>query len=281
MSEITEPGVYELPADDYHADPVHEGSLSASGAKKLLPPSCPAIFAHERAHGRPEKRAFDFGHAAHKEVLGAGPELAIVDADDWRSKAAREARDEAYANGTVPLLAEEYERVQGMAAALREHPIAGKLLQPDSGKPEQSLFWRDKETGIWRRARLDWLPQPQPGRRMIVPDYKSAVCADRETLQRAIANYGYHMQAEFYIDGVETLGLAQDPAFVFIFQEKQAPYLVTVAELDTAALRIGRTLNRQAIDIYRQCTATGHWPGYSDGVELIPLPPYIEAKYAS
>jgi len=37
---ITEPGVYALPADVYHADPVAGGSLSSSGAKKLL--ACPA-----------------------------------------------------------------------------------------------------------------------------------------------------------------------------------------------------------------------------------------------
>ena len=33
---ITKPGVYDLPEDDYHADPVPDWSLSASGAKLLL-----------------------------------------------------------------------------------------------------------------------------------------------------------------------------------------------------------------------------------------------------
>ena len=37
-------GVYDLPAAAYHRDPVEGGSLSASGAKKLMPPSCPALF---------------------------------------------------------------------------------------------------------------------------------------------------------------------------------------------------------------------------------------------
>jgi hypothetical protein len=47
---ITEPGVYDIAEDHYHADPVPGGSLSNSGAKKLLPPSCPAKFAYEREH---------------------------------------------------------------------------------------------------------------------------------------------------------------------------------------------------------------------------------------
>jgi hypothetical protein len=74
---ITQPGVYDLPADVYHADPVPAelgGSLSSSGAKLLLPPSCPAIYQWARTHPT-YSDAFDFGHAAHKKVLGAGAEI--------------------------------------------------------------------------------------------------------------------------------------------------------------------------------------------------------------
>ena len=34
----------------------------------------------------------------------------------------------------------------------------------------------------------------------------------------------------------------------------------------------GRELNRLAIEIYRDCTEAGVWPGYSDEIELISLP---------
>ncbi len=37
MTPITAPGVYVIPADDYHADPVPGGSISASGARRILP----------------------------------------------------------------------------------------------------------------------------------------------------------------------------------------------------------------------------------------------------
>ena len=46
MSEpivITEPGVYDVPFDEYLRDPVPGGSLSTSGARLLLD-TCPAIF---------------------------------------------------------------------------------------------------------------------------------------------------------------------------------------------------------------------------------------------
>lgn len=278
-TDITEPGVYEMPPDVYHSDPVPDGSLSSSGARLLLPPNCPAKFHHERQYGRPPKRAFDFGHAAHKEVLGIGEEIEVIEAPDRRSKATQQKEREIRERGAVPLLEDEYIEVQAMAKALREHPYAGKLLDPDRGTVEQSLFWRDQHTGIWRRARLDYLPNPVPGRRMLLVDYKTARSADPGKLKRTIDDYGYYMQADWYITAVEALGLATDPAFLFVFQEKEPPYLVTVGEVDTTTLRIGRHRNRQAIEIYRQCAATGHWPAYTDGVELLSLPPYVENRY--
>jgi hypothetical protein len=92
-----EPGVYEDISDtDYHGD---KDSLSSSGAKALLPPSCPAIFKQWRDHGRPPKKEYDFGHAAHRYVLGKGSEIVLVDADSWRTNKAKDAKDAAYAEG--------------------------------------------------------------------------------------------------------------------------------------------------------------------------------------
>lgn len=277
---VTEPGVYDnMPAEVYHADPVPGGSLSSGGARKLLPPSCPALFDHGRRHPQPHKRQFDFGHAAHLEVLGVGPELVLVDAADWRTKAAQAERDEAYAVDAVPLLRSEYERVQEMAAALRRHPVASRLFAPGSGLPEQSLFWVDERTGVWCRARPDWLPHAIPGRRMIIPDYKSCVAADLQSLSKAVFNFGYHQQATWYPDGIQALGLADDVAFVFVAQEKTPPYLITVFELDEMAMQIGRALNRDALDAYKQCTTSGEWPPYNASIAHLSLPPWVENQF--
>jgi hypothetical protein len=270
-TQITEPGVYDLPEAVYHADPVPDGSLSHSGAKRLLPPSCPAIFRHEQLHGRADKRAFDFGHAAHSQVLGTGAQLVVVDADDWRTKAAQEQRKAAYAAGHVPILTEEYEQVCGMAEALRSHPVASALFDPKRGQPEQSLFWQDERFGIWRRARLDWLPFATDGR-MIVGDYKSCVSAEPSAFAKSVWNYGYYMQVPWYLDGVTALGLADRAAFVLVAQEKTAPYVVSVFELDTEAIDFGRRRNEQAMEVYVDCKANDTWPAYTSDVELLSLP---------
>lgn len=276
---VTEPGVYDdMPNDVYHADPVPGGSLSCSGAKKLLPPGCPARFKYERDNPPEPKPHFDLGHAAHKLVLGAGADIEVIEADSFRTKAAKQQRDEAHADGRIPLLADDYEQVEAMAAALRAHPIAKHLFNPDAGKPEQSLFWIDERSGIWRRARLDWLPNRTEGR-LLVPDYKTARTADPQQLPRDAHNFGYHQQAAWYLDGIEALGLADEAVFLFVFQEKDPPYLVTVAEFDPTAIKIGRHLNRMAIAIYRDCVESDEWPGYLQDVHLLSLPAWAENRY--
>lgn len=271
---ITEPGVYELSEQDYHGDPVPGGSLSASGAKLIL--DCPARFRHTADHGEEHKKVFDFGSAAHKYVLGSGPELVVVDARDWKTKAAQEAKKLAHAQGQVPLLVHDHEAVQAMARAIEEHPIAGQLFAPGQGRAEQSLFWLDKRFEVWRRARLDWLPNGiSSAGRLIIPDYKTTQRVDQESLAKAIHNYRYPMQADWYCDAVEALGIAERPMFLFVFQEKTPPYLIQVVELDGLFRRIGRDDNRQALEVFAECQATGEWPAYSNDIELIEPPTWV------
>jgi hypothetical protein len=269
---MTMHGVLDVPEADYHQHP----ALSASGARKLLPPSCPARFKWERDNPSPPRAVFDFGSAAHALVLGAGADIVVIEHDDWRTKAAKEARDQAHAEGKTPLLTRDYEQVKAMAAALTDHPIVRVLFDPDHGKPEQSLFWTD-DTGINLRARLDWLPDTADGR-MIVSDYKTCASAAPDQISKALHNYGYAMQAAWYLAGVDALNLADDAAFVFVFQEKDPPYLVTVAEPDRAAIIYGHNKMRRAIDVYRECIETDTWPGYSDDVLLARLPGWVERE---
>ena len=275
---ITGPGIYEMTAEDYHADPVPGGSLSSTGARRLLPPSCPAKYRYEQDHGQPHKAEFDFGTAAHKLVLGEGQELVALDFDSWRTKAVNEKADKARARGAVPLLAKDHAKVLEMADAIRRHPVAGPLFTPGSGLAERALFWQDRTTDIWRRSLVDWMKTSGP--RFIAADYKTTRDASLDGVQKATAQYGYYQQAAWYLDGIQALGLGgEDAAFVFVFQEKDAPYLVTVAELDVVALRIGRALNRLALGIYAQCRETGHWPAYADDIELISLPVWVEKRF--
>lgn len=281
MSEpITEPGVYQLTEAEYHADPVKGGSLSSTGARALLPPSCPARFHYDRQHGRADTATFDYGHAAHSLVLGVGDPIAVVEADDWRTKAAKTARDEARAAGCTPLLAKDATRVEEMAAALRQHPVAGPLFSRP-GRAEQSIVYRDPESGVMCRVRTDWMPDVPEDSRVILVDYKSTVDAHPAAFAKSMTTYGYHQQGPFYCDGITALGLdhGQPPLFVLVAQEKTPPYLVTVGQPTARAIEWGRVLNRKARDIYRWCTEADYWPGYSDAIEPLDIPGWLDNHY--
>jgi hypothetical protein len=277
---VTEPGIHPMTAEAYHADPVPEGSLSSSGVKKLLPPSCPALFKHERDHGQPHKKTFDFGHAAHKMVLGVGPELVKVGFDNWRTSEAQAQQKLAYAEGKVPLLAKDYQVVLDMAAALRAHPLASRLFGAGTGEPEVPIFWCDAETGVWRRAMFDWLRNGGTGRPMIV-DFKGLAKVDLASLSKTLVDYGYAGQAPWYLDGAQALGLVDDDAaFVFVAQMKTPPYLITTWQPDDRAIAYGRSINRQAIEVFAACQESGEWPDFANNeIQEIALPGWVERAH--
>ena len=275
-AQITEAGIYDIPEDLYHGDPVPEGSLSVSGAKKLLPPSCPAIFQYDREHRRAPSKSMELGTVVHGLVLGTGQPVEVVDAKDWRTKAAQTARDEAIAAGKVPMLTHEHAKATAIAAAVRSHPVAGPLYA--EGDAEQSMFWRCPEFGIWKRGRTDWVTLL--GTEVIIADLKTCDSAAPEKIAKSVAEYGYYMQDPWYREGLQILTGA-DPDFLFVFVQTTAPYLVSVVRLAPEAAALGYQRARLAIERYRDCTESGIWPGYGDDIQEIALPRWQERQIES
>lgn len=265
--KVTKPGLYpDLLEADYRA---HYEWLSVSGAKKLLPPSCPAKF--KATLGVEEHKAtFDLGKAFHAKVLKDGAEVVVVDADSWRSAEARLQRDAAYAQGKVPLLAADAVVVDAMAASVLAHDVAPALFV--GGAAEVSAFWVDDATGVKCKARFDYLPEPQPGRRFIVPDLKSAVSADPSEFSKNAARFGYVLQQIHYSNALRHLGVDADPAFIFVVVEKDSPYLVNVGQFtEQADVLLSAAALDKALRLYKDCLAADRWPGWA-GITDLELP---------
>lgn len=262
---------YDMPNEEYHAQ---TDWLSASGIKRLIPPSTPAHFKAAMDEGEEHKPAYDIGKAFHAKVLGAGEDVLVVDADNWRTKDARLARDAAYETGKVPILATDNEVIEKMAASVREHPIASALF--GNGEPEVSAFWTDPATGVQCRARFDWLPEAVDGKRLIVPDLKSAISAAPTDFEKASARFGYYVQQEHYRDALVALDLDPDPAFLFVVVEKESPHLVSVNQFaDRDDVKLARAAVDRARRIYAECVATDTWPGYPSGINDLSLPNWL------
>ncbi|MFG3127442.1 PD-(D/E)XK nuclease-like domain-containing protein [Streptomyces tendae] len=267
-----EPGLYDIPAELYHADPIPGGSLSSTGAKKLAS-TCPAKFKYWLDNPESHTKALDLGTAAHRLVLDDGPELVLVDAEKWNTNAIKDEVAAIRAEGGIPLKRHELEQVEAMAAELRRDPEAARLLQPGSGVAEQSAFWNDN--GIWRRARFDWLRHDGQ-----IADYKTARSCKHEDLERTFYEHGYAQQQEWYIDAGVALDLIDpEKPFQFVLQEKEPPYLVVVTTCDPMARGIGRHLNEVALNTYAICRETGEWPGYLPN-PMTALPAWVERQYA-
>lgn len=259
-----EPGIYpDIPDTEYHAA---KDILSSSGARRLIT-STPRKFYEEMTTVRPYNSAFEIGHAAHTLVLNVGDPFEVVDADSWRTKDAKAARDAALQAGNTPLLAKEYAQVRAMADAILDHPVTGELFTRNDTTSEQSLYWKDEQTGVACRARPDLAVNDWS----LVVDYKTTVSADPREFAKSIAKYGYHQQQAWYCEAVEILTGIR-PEFVFVCQEKTPPYEVSLIQLDADAVRIGGRLNEDARSIYAACMDSGVWPSYPTSVQVVGLP---------
>lgn len=281
MTPIARPGVYDLPAEQYHDDPCVAPSLSSSIAKLLLDKTPRhAWLAHPRLnpdHEREHKTAFDIGTAAHDLLLFGEGRFAAIDAADWRTKAAKEAREQAYADGLTPLLAHQLQAVQAMVTAawaqLHHHAQAADIFT--AGKPEQTLIWQ--ENGIWCRIKLDW--RPSSGN--VFPDYKTT--GDSANPEhwgaRQLFNLGYDVQAAWYRRGINAVLGIEDAHFWFVVQETAPPHALSVVALTPAALAMADRKVTEALRIWRYCLENDRWPGYPNHTAFVDPPAWQESQW--
>lgn len=277
---ISVPGVYNISAAEYHADPCATPSLSSSIGKLLvMPGGTPrhAWHSHPRLnpdYAHAESETFDRGTAAHALILGDDRKFEVIDAPDWRANAAKLARETARYNGKIPILLKHWEGVECMASAaldqIAKHHDASDALT--HGKPEQTLIWQEGD--VWCRARIDWLLNAG----LFYDDYKSTgASADPDLWSRTMFGMGADFQAAFYLRGIRALRLCAKPQFRFIVQENYPPYLLSVIALDPDALDIAARDVVRALDIWGACMRTGEWPGYPTRTCYIGSPPWREA----
>lgn len=285
--KIDKPGIYRgMASADYFADPAPEPSLSQSIAKIIIDRSpLHGKFEHPRlSPPSPQDEEFErydkakaIGNAAHKIILGRGKDLEIIQSNDFRNKAAKDARDTAYLCGKEPVLEKHLASATDMVAAalsqLERHEASDAFT---NGAGEVVLIW--EEDGIWFRQMLDWLHDDL----RTMDDYKSTgMSAAPHTLGMMMVNAGWDVQAAMAERGLNAL----DPAgagrrrFRFFPQEQYAPYALAVAQMGEAAMTMGRKKLQVAVDIWRVCSETGHWPGYTRHTIIPEYPGFKENQW--
>lgn len=257
--------IVNIQADVYHADPAAQPSLSSSIAQILLTQSPRhAWLAHPKLNPNyvaEEDSRFDLGTAAHAMLLeGDDSGIVWVDADDWRTKAAKEHRDAARAAGRLPLLIKYQPILQAMVREAQAYVASSELGNIlTTGAAEQTVLW--EENGTHCRARLDLLAAD----RRVIIDYKSTADASPTAFIRQIARMGYDVQASFYVRGIER-ETGTRARFVFLAQEITPPYACSLVGLSGTYLEIGSSKVERAIRLWAHCLSTNNWPAYTNQI---------------
>lgn len=255
------PGIYtsdQLSNAQYHAA---EG-ISKSGLDLILRSPAHYRFAERRE----PSRAMEIGTALHCAILEpdrfSSEYMLLRHVADRRASEYKQAV--AVWGSERVLVASEADRVAGMQESVLSNPNLRPALS-SPGRCELSVFATDPETGVLVKCRFDRINDNG-----LAVDVKKT--QDLRDFAKAVANYGYHMQAAFYSD-VWRWATGEDlRGFVFAAVEEQMPHASAPFVLDDEAMQIGRMLYREALNEYAECLEADEWPGIALPQQEIQLP---------
>lgn len=279
---ITKPGIfYDMPTSEYFADPCPQPSFSQSLGKILLEKSpLHAWHAHPRLnpdYHADEDKKFDGANIAHKMLIGRGKDIVTLEFNDWRTKAAQEAREAAAAAGQIAVLGKHYALADRMVKAAREQlEFRGLDILFRDGQGEVVIAWQEKPSGIWCRQMIDWLT----GNGKIFADYKTTgESAAPHALAVKMATDGWDIQAAMAERGLNILDGATPRRFLFVVQETERPYCLSIVEMSESVLTMGRKKLAAAMHLWQRCVSVDRWPGYPSEIVVPEYPGWAESKW--
>lgn len=240
---------------EYHAD---DSAISNSYLGRLA--KCPA-----NAKVKQEETAsLLFGRAFHSYVL-EGPDafykqFAVF--PKYIDRRTKEGKQEHLgfieANRGKDVISEDdFDTITAMTDSVIRHPFACKLLS--EGRSEQSVYWVDKETGLYCKCRPDRIPDGDHG---VIVDLKSADDVSEDALFRSVIKYGYDREAAHYLEGFNTVTNSKVDAFILAAVEKKEPYRVETYVLTDALIQRGRLVRYDLMQVEKYCRENDDWPSY-------------------
>jgi exodeoxyribonuclease VIII len=100
-------------------------------------------------------------------------------------------------------------------------------------------------------------------------DIKTTDDASAAGMLKAIRNYRYNLQAYWYRLVYELATGKRPLGFRFLFVEKEPPYATAVCEIGPELMSWAVSDFEKAVNLYRECSASGVWPAYPEDVQVI------------
>lgn len=269
--KVLEPGIYEIPMNWYHDDCCAGPSISSSGLRTIVSKSPlhywdTSYLNKERAEDEEDEQETEFlriGRAAHTLLLEPATYRGLFVErpsifTSWQTKDAKRWRAEHQAEGYTVLAPHEIQRVNGVVAALRRHPLYAQGLL--DGDIERALIWRDEKTGVWLKSRPDAIPRGSN----ILADLKVTIDARTRAFGRNLFQNGYDMQMA--LAGVGMWELLRRPIeeYVLVPVESKRPHAVRITPIAHADIMRAMSLLRHSLNTFAACFAAGDWPAFED-----------------
>lgn len=272
---MTQAQLLDVTPEEYHQLP----GLSATVAATLIARSPKHAWQQHPcfgAKGKKPTKEMDRGSAIHALVLGKGKQFAILDFEDYKKKAAQEARDAARAEGLIPILREQFLEWGTAAEAIRTQ-LADRGIYLD-GVSEQGIEWYEHTAvcPVQCRAMYDhvWLD------RGVILDLKITGDAAPSKIERSAENFGYAIQQAAYRRALTALKpeLAGRVDFLFAFCEPEEPYAINLTRPDGAFRELGERRWSRAVAEWAHCLVTDEWPAYGPAVNPLSPPPWALSR---
>lgn len=88
---------------------------------------------------------------------------------------------------------------------------------------------------------------------------------------KSIRAYRYNLQAYWYRLVYELATGKRPLGFRFLFVEKEPPFATAVCEIGPELMSYAISDFEKAVNLYRDCTASGVWPAYPDDIQVIDI----------
>lgn len=275
-----QPGIYPaITMADYLSDPCEIPSLSASCALKLIMQSpLHAWHSHPKLNPSPDDREAvqkaDIGTVVHDLFLGGEGTIDVLEFNDFRTKAAQEARDLSLSQNRTPILSHHYALAQQQAEAARRYVAESEYAEAmTGGAAEQTLIWH--EDGMMFRARPDWIASTQP----IAIHFKTTEgsASPRHFIPRIWRAMNYAFTLAFYARGFKAL-TGKDVLQLALVQEQSAPFACSLIRSSPAEIAMETVRVERAVKLWRRCMTTGVWPGYGKQAAFADPAPWVLAE---
>ena len=253
--------------------------LSPSIAHKLTTESALSAWSAHRLlgnHREPPSSSQIEGTLWHAFILGDMSHIEVIDCADFKTKAAKEARDKALFEGKTPMAAPKAAGFRAGAANIGASlDSLGIVID---GTVERRIEWSEytdsgKEllcSGYIDHHKGGKILELKTGKIVMTTRMATNLIAKSHALLQGVA----YPNALVALDDID----ADEIEMTFVFAQTRPPWSVTPVRLGGDFLELAHLRWRRAIHLWRECLDLDEWPDVTAGVEVISAPGWMIAE---